>query len=121
VSVLDPDEVPQALEEREEVVEAAGEHDLDRFGCERVRRAGRGDGRGRVRTVRSDLVEGDAGVNRELIVGMALLRLKTLAARTAGRACLNAVDWFWSICFCTAAVCCFSLVAVERFGEITAK
>jgi hypothetical protein len=44
-----------------------------------------------------------------------------LAARTAGRAFVNAVDLFWSICFWTAAVCFYRSAAVERFGEITTR
>ncbi len=54
-------------------------------------------------------------------LGIAFARLKTLAERTAGSAFMNAVERFWSICACTAAVCFFSVAAVERFGEIRAK
>ena len=54
-------------------------------------------------------------------LGIASVNLKMLAARTAGSAFVNAVDLFWSICVCTAAVCFFRSAAVERFGEIRTK
>ena len=55
------------------------------------------------------------------LFGIACVRAKTLAERTAGSACWNAVERLAAICACTAAVCFFRLAAVERFGEITAK
>src|SRR5262249_30181099 len=55
------------------------------------------------------------------LLGIAWVRLKTLAERTAGSACWNALERLAAIWACTAAVCFFRLDAVERFGEIRAR
>ena len=126
-------EIAHPLEEREEVVVAAGELNLDRLGGERVRRTGQVVGRrGRARGL--DLVEADARVLGEAgsaaritsgvssWVGIAFARLKTLAERTAGRACVErrraiAVD----LLLHGGRLLLQVARPVERFGEIRAK
>src|SRR5689334_8943655 len=54
-------------------------------------------------------------------VGIACVRLKTFAERTAGSACVNADELLRAISACTAAVCCLRLAASDRFGATTAK
>ena len=126
-----PDEVAQPLQEGEEVVEAAGELDLDRLGRERIRRC-------RAPSVELPLAPGwiwskqipescASALSWRMTsgvwswVGIAIARRKTDAERTAGSACVKAVERLLAICACTAAVCFFRLAAVERFGAITAK
>ena len=55
------------------------------------------------------------------LVGIAIARRKTDAERTAGSACVKADERLAAICACTAAVCCFRLLAVERFGPDQAE
>ena len=59
------------------------------------------------------------GVSSSL--GIAFARLKTLALRTAGRACVNPVERLRSICSCTAAVLCLRAAASDFFGAMRAK